>query len=272
MNKIVRLFKTYALHLLLIPGIAFSYSSCSKSGGVNIFSLDDDKKLGDQTSAAIEANPSQYPLLSPSQYPKAYEHINGIVNTILNSGKVVHKDDFVWTVKIIHDDSTLNAFCAPGGKVYVYTALIKYLDNEDQLAGVLAHEIAHADRRHITNQMTTDYGLSTLESIVLGNNPNALTQVANQLASLKFSRGHEAEADEYSSIYLCPTIYQADGAAGFFTKLAATGQGSKTPAFLSDHPSDASRITNIQNNAKSLNCGEKSAHTASYQDFKNSLP
>ena len=53
----------------------------------------------------------------------------------------------------------LNAFCTPGGYIYVYTGLIKYLDNEAQLAGVLGHEIAHADLRHVTDQLTEQYGV-----------------------------------------------------------------------------------------------------------------
>ena len=65
-------------------------------------------------------------------------------------------------LRIIHDDSTLNAFCTPGGYIYIYTGILKFLDSEDEFAGVLGHEIAHADLRHSTRQMTKQYGVQIL--------------------------------------------------------------------------------------------------------------
>ena len=70
--------------------------------------------------------------------------------------------------RLIDDDKTLNAFCTPGGFIYVYTGLIKFLDSEDQLAGVMGHEIAHAALRHSTRQMTKVYGVQTLLQVATG--------------------------------------------------------------------------------------------------------
>src|SRR5690606_5730563 len=109
---------------------------------VNLLSLEEDRALGLQTDSALQA---QYrdTILDPSRYAEAYGHLNRIREKILNS-EVKHKDDFEWKMRIINQD-VLNAFCTPGGYIYVYTGLIKYLDREDDLAGVLGHEIAHAD-------------------------------------------------------------------------------------------------------------------------------
>ncbi|MBC8172845.1 MAG: M48 family metalloprotease, partial [Chitinophagales bacterium] len=187
--------------------------SCSNGGGVNIFSIEDDKELGAQLDAEILNDPATYPILSESSYSTAYDLLNDIRDRILASGKITYTTDFVWELRIIHDDATLNAFCTPGGYIYVYTGLIKYLENEAQLAGVLGHEMAHADLRHVTDQLTEQYGLSLLISIVLGENSSVLTDIALGLAGLAFSRGDESQADEYSVIYLCPTDYYAAGAA-----------------------------------------------------------
>ena len=73
---------------------------------------------------------------------------------MMDDEHVADFSDFDWELKIIHDDETLNAFCAPGGYIYVYTGLIKFLAHEDNLAGVIGHEIAHADLRHSTQQLT----------------------------------------------------------------------------------------------------------------------
>ena len=82
--------------------------------------------------------------------------------------------------EIIKDDNVQNAFATPGGHIYVFTGLIKFLDNESQLAGVLGHEMAHADRRHTSRQLQNEYGINLLLSVVLGENPNQLAQHQNR--------------------------------------------------------------------------------------------
>ncbi len=268
------------IKLLLLPIISvliITTNSCTKNedgtgGGINIFSLQNDKDLGLQVKGQIEAEPNAYPILSQTQYPVAYENINRITQTVLNSGKVRYKDDFVWEVKIIRDDSTLNAFCTPGGYIYVYTGLIKYLDTEDQLAGVMGHEIAHADKRHSTDALTRQYGISFLLQLILGPDPTLLSQVANTLLTLQYSRSNEIEADESSVTYLCPTIYKANGAAGFFEKLESGGNTGGPPEFLSTHPNPDNRIENINKRKTELGCNGTSTNVSEYAAFKASLP
>ncbi|MDZ4844452.1 MAG: M48 family metalloprotease [Chitinophagales bacterium] len=249
----------------------FACNGC-KNEGFNIFSIEDDKQLGLQLQQEIAANPGDYPVLSETQYSAAYAHIYRMRDSILNSGNVDHKDDFTWEVKIIHDDATLNAFCAPGGYIYVYTGLIKFLDSEDQLAGVLGHEIAHADKRHSTQQLTKSYSISLLLQVVLGENAQLLSEIAQGLVSLKFSRSDESEADEYSVKYLCPTEYNAAGASGFFDKLIQLEQAGGTPQFLSTHPNPDNRVADINAHKTESGCAGAGTFDARYQQLKNSLP
>jgi len=233
------------------------------------FSVEDDLALGQKVAAQIEADTS-YKILSETAYPEAYSHIQRITNQILNSGKIQYRDEFAWQVKLIHDDEVLNAFCAPGGYIYVYTGIIKFLDNEDQLAGVMAHEIAHADRRHVIKSMEKRYGISVLFEIVAGKNESLLAEIAQGLIGLSFSRTHETDADTHSVIYLCETEYQSSGAAGFFEKLLEAGAGGG-PAFLSTHPSPDNRVENINNQATTRGCSVELSGN-NYTLFKNSLP
>ena len=241
----------------------------------NLFSVDDDIKLGEQLKGEIAQDSTTYPLLDEQQYPEAYAHIRRIRDRILNSGKVQYKDKFAWEVRIIHNDSTLNAFVTPGGYIYVYTGLIKYLDHEDELAGVMGHEIAHADRRHSTRNMTKQYGISAILGILLGRNPGKLSEIlggiTGNLAGLKFSRDLEAEADSYSVDYLSHTEYQCNGAAGFFAKMLKEGSGQAPPQFLSTHPSSESRVEDINTKARSIGCSTQLS-SYNYQLIKNSLP
>jgi predicted Zn-dependent protease len=242
---------------------------CNKDSDFNpFFSIEDDKELGKQVSEEIASDPTTYPVLDSSQYPEAYAHLNRITNNILNSGNVKYKDEFAWKLHLIHDDEVLNAFATPGGYIYVYTGLIKFLDNEHELAGVMGHEIAHADRRHSTDQLTKAYGVQTLIDVVLGKNEGLVKDIAQNLLLLKFGRSAESEADEYSVIYLCPTEYMANGAAAFFEKLGT----SNSPEFLSTHPNPETRVEDINAKYEELACEGTGKFDQRYQEFKNSLP
>lgn len=266
-NLKTTLFYTFILTIIL--------SSCGNIGngkkdGFNIFPVSEDVKLGKQVSDDIASKPGEYPVLDPNQHKEVYNYINSIRDEILNSGKVQYKDEFVWNMKIINNDSVLNAFCTPGGYIYIYTGLIKYLDGEDELAGVIGHEMGHADLRHSTRQMTQMYGVNILASAVLGDR-EALKQITSGLVGLTFSRSHEKEADNASVTYLCGTKYDAAGAAGFFEKIAASG-GSTTPQFLSTHPNPENRVENIHGKKNELNCKGSSTNESEYDRIKSLLP
>ncbi len=256
------------LFILVVTSSTVYFAGCGagKGGGFNLFTVEQDIELGKQTEEQIAADPKQFPVLPERGNEELYHYIRGITNKILNTGKVGYKDEFVWEVKIIDDPNTLNAFCTPGGFIYVYTGIIKFLDSEDQLAGVMGHEIAHAALRHSTRQMTQVYGIAALTSVVTGNaNPGMLEQIALGLISLKFSRGHETEADEHSVIYLCETGYNATGAAGFFEKM----EGQATPPeFLSTHPNPGNRVEKINQKAQELGCRGDKRNETEYSRIK----
>lgn len=260
------------LIISLFLAVAFSFSGCKSAdggGGLNLFTPQQDIELGKQVSKEIAGDPKTYPLLPESGNEEVYRYVRGITTKLLNTGKVNYRNEFPWEVKIINDANTLNAFCTPGGYIYVYTGLIKYLDTEDQLAGVLGHEIAHAALRHSTRQMTKIYGLSALTSIATGkSDPGMLEQIALGLISLQFSRTHETEADEHSVIYLCGTDYHADGAAGFFKKIEGKGN---PPAFLSTHPDPGNRVQKIEGKAKELACAGSKNYKTEYDRIKRLL-
>ncbi|MBC8343304.1 MAG: M48 family metalloprotease [Bacteroidetes bacterium] len=247
------------------------FTNCNKDEPINIFTVEDDKTLGLQVKDEIESDPATYPILSETAYPDAYKHLRRIRDTILASGKVGYADEFNWECKLINDD-VLNAFCAPGGYIYVYTGLINYLDNEAQFAGVLGHEMAHAARRHSTSQLTKAYGVSVLLSLITGNDPGLIAQVTASLLVLAFSRSNENDADAYSVVYLNPSHYDARGVAGFFEKLHEGDSSGTNIPFLSTHPSDANRIENINNKWMDLGSVEGDWDSLSYISFKNSLP
>lgn len=265
--------KKAGIVFLFVLGL-LTWSGCSKEDpSINIFSIDDDIALGQQVNAEIAANPQDYPVLDRVQYAAAYEHLYRIRNTILASGKVKYANTFQWNCYIIRDDNMVNAFCLPGGDMYYYTGLIKLLDNEAQFAGVMAHEMAHADRRHSTDQLTRAYGFQVLLALVLGNNPGLAEQIAAELAmglgTLAYSRSNEYEADEYAVKFLYPTEYDAASLGDFFELL----QGQPhPPTFLSTHPSPEDRLQKINEHFQTQGGVHGQTFAERYQQFKITLP
>ena len=265
----------YLIILLTMPALLF-LAGCKDEddgGGINIFTVEDDIALGYDLHMEIMNDPANYPVLSSSQYPEAYNHMRRVRDSLLNTGLVSYDDTFVWEVTIIRNDTVLNAFCTPGGYIYFYTGLIKFLDNEAEFAGVMGHEMSHAARRHSTEQLTKAYGLQVLVNIVLGQNPSTLATIAADLAAgltaLAFSRHDEYQADEYAVKYMYPTAYDARGVAGFFEKLDGSAY---PPEFLSTHPNPGNRVEAINEVWLSLGGKEGEWFPDRYVQFKNSLP
>lgn len=236
------------------------------------FSTTQDDQLGQKVVAQINGDPTTYPILPRAQYISAYEMVEGLRDKILNGGKVKNKSAFQWQIKIINKPD-LNAFCTPGGYIYVYSGLIKYLDAEDDLAGVMGHEMAHADLRHSTKQLVQQQGIQTIIDIALGNGTAAqLATLGTNFFTLGFSRCFEQQADALSVDYLSSTNYNCKGTGSFFAKLLAAGQGGSTPEFLSTHPSEASRVQNINDRGDCIKCNTTPASGTNYAAVKASLP
>jgi len=264
--------------LVIILGIgvpAFIYLAFIADGP--ILEVEYDVDLGQRTVAAIEAEPEEYPLLAEDEYPGLYNYMRGLVREIVQSDAIQYGDLFAYdSVKVIGDDNTLNAFCAPGGFIYVYTGIIRYLDAEDHLAGVLGHEIAHAERRHSARQMQKEFGKERLLEFLAISAPLAIGNIAfaamlNELTDLGYSRELEAEADDLSVRYLADSRYACDGAAGFFEKILREGDDFAIPEFLSDHPEPAARVRDVRRTAEEAGCRTEVGDQARWRQLQAAL-
>ena len=266
--------RSFLTLLLPLAGVAaLTTAAIHKPTQFSLFSIQQDIELGAQVARQTDSiYRAKGQLVERSRNPRAYQLLDGVVKRVLDNGNLKYRTQFPWDVKIIKDDAIQNAFATPGGHIYVFSGLIKFLDNESELAGILGHEIAHADRRHSTQILQKQYGTSLLLGIVLGNRSSSqLVQLAAGIGQLKFSRDYELDADKYSTIYLNGTrYYDCDGAAGFFIKAEKQGGGG-TPEFLSTHPNPGSRITNIQKNAQSLGCASRTVSNTNFTELKRLL-
>jgi len=284
MRHINQFNKKYSAHYLSVILVSFLFSlSIFYSCGANIFSVEDDVNIGKELDQQIKQDPNQFPILQGHQDVRDY--VSGMGKYVLDYSKSIqYKKIFPYKFDIVHDDSSVNAFSIPGGFIYVYTGLIKFLDNEAGLAGVIGHEIAHAERRHMTQRLTSYYGVSVILSFVLGSNPNVLGEIAaNLFVGLGFlanSRADEIEADNYSIKYLTGSQYYPGGITFFFDKIKEEQRRSgETPGdlerLLSTHPLPQDRIDNVNlklSKIKPRPDPTQGLFTDRYQQMKSRLP
>jgi metalloendopeptidase OMA1, mitochondrial len=135
---------------------------------------------------------------------------------------------FEWEANVI-EDRRVNAFCLPGGKIAVYSAILQVAQNDDQLATVLSHEIAHALAHHSNERVTREE-----------------SGRVNVLLNKAFDRQQESEADHIGIFLMTFADYNPEEAVRFWERMRRISQGREIPEFLSDHPSDERRIHDIE--------------------------
>ncbi|MFP4529071.1 MAG: M48 family metallopeptidase [Candidatus Kapaibacterium sp.] len=275
MKKILN-FSGRLLIILMIGMIAPAFQSCEDPLSVNIFPVSRDVELGKELDRQIRSNPSEFPILNNKTIT---QYLQNMVDSIVLSPMIDYRNRFAYTVTVIDDDETVNAFAAPGGYLYVYTGLMKFLDNEATMAGILAHEVAHAELRHATQRITKAYGAQFLANLLLGDDPSQLETVVGEiltnLALLKNSRDDEYEADEYSFNYLQSTRWYPGGIIFFFEKVDQDRDAGFLQELLSTHPLPQDRMQKMEqmiNNAGLPDPDEGNLFTQRYIQYRSMLP
>lgn len=162
-------------------------------------------------------------------------------------------DDFSWTFNVV-DDPTLNAWCMPGGRVVFYTGILPVLANDNGIAAVMGHEVAHAVARHGNERMSQQLaiqGAGMSLSTVLQEQPELTHDLAlqafgmgSQFGILGYSRKHESEADKMGIIFMAIAGYDPRESVKVWERMAEMG-GEQPPEFMSTHPSHETRIDDL---------------------------
>lgn len=249
-------------------------SSCFKAVPVS-----KDVQLGALTSHKIHSDPKQFPLLDKKEYAITYTQMKRVVNNILDSPEIKYKDIFRYdSIAIINDDNTVNAFCTPGGYIFVYTGLIKMAKNEDEMASVIGHEIAHAELRHSVKKLTRKVGrqaviIASLASAGAGWGVWVAVEVSNKILGLSMGRDQESHADKNSVIYLGTSQhYSCLALADFFETLVSSGKDIKMLNMLSTHPETENRIKRVKKWAKEYGYPTEYKDNPNFIILQKSLP
>lgn len=191
--------------------------------------------------------------------PEVTQYLNGLGDRLVAASSASYRQFEFFVVR----DPSINAFALPGGFIGVHTGLISAARSESELAGVLAHEIAHVTQNHIARMVDSQRGvaLSSLAALAVAilasrsNNANvteaviATTQAMSMQHQLDFTREHEREADRIGLQTLSASGYDPAGMATFFERLQAHGRlyESQAPAYLRTHPLTHERMADLQN-------------------------
>lgn len=247
---------------LLSAIAALLLSGCNKVpiSGRNQLNLVSDSEVLQASLASyreyISKAPKSTQTVKSEQVTRVGRKIAAATEAYLNShGMSDQVKNFAWEFNLVKDNQ-LNAFCMPGGKIVVYEGIMNIISSDDELAVVLGHEVAHAVAKHsnerLSQQKALEYGGAILGAITQNASQNTraiASQVfglgANYGVMLPFSRKHETEADNIGLVLMTMAGYNPDCALTFWQKMSAGSTNTKAE-FLSTHPSDATRIANIQ--------------------------
>jgi metalloendopeptidase OMA1, mitochondrial len=164
--------------------------------------------------------------------------------------KVADKPGFKWQFALIDDPKMANAFCLPGGRVAVYTGILPMTKDENGLAVVMGHEVAHALARHGAERISDQMAAGVAMSVLLAGKSETTQYIVQQAygigVALPFNRKQESEADHIGLMVMAKAGYDPREAVPFWQRMAEGKGGGAPPEFLSTHPSDKTRIENIK--------------------------
>ena len=192
-----------------------------------------------------------------------YDNIQMVTNNLQKAIKLYYKindkqdptSNFRWEIILVDNQDIKNAWCMPGGKMAVYTGMLEVANNNNALAALMGHEIAHAVARHGSERASQgvilDIGNMALEKLLLGrpllgDNRKLYEYFANFGLMLPFSRNHETEADYLGLIFMHIAGYQMEEAIKMWERMKKSSSSNQPPEFFSTHPSNKTRIENIK--------------------------
>ena len=183
---------------------------------------------------------------------------NAVSTFFQKKGEPDPTENFGWDYVLVDNDKVVNAWCMPGGKIAVYTGLLKITKNTDALSIVMGHEIAHAVARHSVERasqaMTINIGTAVADIFTGG----AVSQARNQVGQTTgidiyrigimnpFGRKQETEADYMGLIFSSLSGYDIRESVKLWERMAKKNKGKEPPVFLSTHPSSEKRIKNLE--------------------------
>lgn len=244
--------KNYKVRIFLVATIAiFSlvrYYSSSESNEYTGKTQHVTMSPSEEVSIGLQSAPrmaQQYGGLHPNQNYQAL--VDKVGNKLVNSS-VAKKSPYRYEFHLLKDPQTVNAFALPGGQLFITYALFSQLKNEDQLAGVLGHEMGHVLGRHSAERMAKQgltQGLVTAVMAGGGNEAGQAAAMIGNMVNMKYGRQDELESDDLGIKFMIDAGYNPEEMIGVMEILKASS-GGRVPEFQSTHPDPENRIEHIK--------------------------
>lgn len=263
-NGATRRRQTFRLKLLILTAAAVILWACATVPGTgrNQLSLVDDAQLNTMASSQYREMIQKGPLSANQKDTALIKNVGAKISKaaeqyLRDNGMTKDISSYNWEFNLI-ESADVNAFCMPGGKVAFYTGILPYCQGENGVAVIMGHEVGHAiahhSRERASQQLMTSVG-GTILSLGLG--VGGASELTSEVAMsafglgsqvgvlLPFSRAHESEADRIGLYLMAMAGYEPQGALGFWERMSAGSQKGDSD-FLSTHPSDQRRISDIK--------------------------
>ncbi|MEM6965797.1 MAG: M48 family metalloprotease [Bacteroidota bacterium] len=209
------------------------------------FDMEDQKQIGDFVAQVIEDPENGFEVLEKTKFHEMYHHLNTMIQQITNTAIVQRRDDFNWKVTILKDDNELNAFILPGGHLYIYSGLLKFLHGEHELVGVMAHEVAYADSDALIEMLRVEFGSKKLSKILSDDDAqSAALDIANGMKGVNFTNEDVMQADMFCADIVCEFVWDGQGLLSVL-KRGGENVNRKTINWLEGKPADDSRIQQL---------------------------
>lgn len=232
----------WRVKIFFLPALLFS--GCAYVGPVvqdfNIVSIPQEIEIGNQMAATVSRQ------MRVIETPSAVALVRSIGNRLILQ---LPSRELPYRFYVV-DDKTPNAFTIPGGGIYVHTGLLSFVEDESQLAGVMAHELGHAAARHPARALSRQYGAQYLSSLIFPENRKQLQRIALDIAQtgvlMHYSRADELEADAIGFKLLKRSDFRSDGLMRFLKKIQSVERGGFSVPFFTTHPPTQERISRLQ--------------------------
>lgn len=257
--------KLISLSLILLSLFLVQCSSVPLSGRSQLALIDNDK-IFPMSYEQYEQVKKESKVINGTDQARMVKRVGtriqrAVEQYFADQGEAGYLTDYQWEFNLIDNDSTVNAWCMPGGKVAFYTGIMPICKDELGVAVVMGHEIAHAIANHgrerISQGYAAQFGLSAVSILLTGGGggPSVPAELimqgagaATSLGILAFSRKHESEADKLGLYFMAMAGYNPTEAPKFWERMAANSGGEAPPEFVSTHPSHDTRISDLNAN------------------------
>jgi len=254
------------LWLTAIFCLLFLFTACEKEEPIiaaknqEEFSAADQQMIGARLTAQVGQDDHNFPLFksdNPAVEEELTNYMNSLIRTVAISVPVKNRNNFDWKVTII-DREEIHLFSAPGGHFFVYTGLLKALDSEAELIGLLGHELKYVDASKTILSLKNEFGGVAMGDILLGRDVAQIDNMALWLRDLSYSEDEVLEADQFAIDVLCPYLYNNHGLSNAITRLSDVSD--RTVEWLEKRPGAIKRLEVLEN--MEMDCGQNEKYFA----------